>query len=148
MKRILVIGLVTVGVVLAVFFLTVKVIDQRHVETTAFIMCNARQQTIYNALVQYRERNGVLPSELSVLVEGGYLKREDTYCPVDLRVSSAKPYHYCPDNFGHPESVIISDDVGSHTGKKLFAGVAVVIVTMGDGKTWCALSTEDARRHY
>ncbi|KKK54631.1 hypothetical protein LCGC14_3082760 [marine sediment metagenome] len=142
-------GLVSVGVLIGVLlimcFLTFHCIDQRHIETAAWILCEARQQAIYRVLVKYKEENGVLPSELSVLVEEGYLEHESTCCPVDLRKSSAKLYQYSPASFGRPESIIISGDVGNHTGEKLFPNIPVVIVTMGDGRTWCMLSPKDAR---
>lgn len=147
MKRILLIGLATAGAVLVVFFLTSHRIDQRHIETTAIILCKAGQQAVYEALSQYRRRNGQLPSDLSLLAEEGYVDDKVLHCPMLLRGASAEQYCYYPDSFGDSRSILLSDGIGSHTGEKLFRNISVVVVTMGDGTVWCMSSPEDVILH-
>lgn len=143
-KRVLICAVV-LGAVLCIFFNTIYLVDQRHIENTAVMFCEGNQEMLYDALTKYKNDNGTLPSELSVLVAQGYVKDLVTRCPVDLRESTEKvPYHYFPEAFGNPNAIVLSDTVGNHTGEKLFPDIPVVIVTFGDGRIRCMLKVSDA----
>jgi len=144
-KQQVLLGLVAIAIVIVVFLMMFHRVDQKHIEVTSLILCEGRQQRVYGALVKYESERGELPSDLSILVREGYVMTEDVLCPVDLRKASALPYHYFPGSFGHPESVLISDRVGSHAGVKVLSDTDATMVTMGDGKVWCMINPDSAR---
>ena len=155
MKRLFLIILTTLfaGLVFCAFFTTGLgyVISDDTVELARRTGCGAKQHRLYFLLEEYKKAHGELPSTLSQLVDEKYMRMKNLlfcpeassgwigrsyYGPHPSSDENIRLYEYFPENYGDPNSVLISESEENHSqGLILMYIQPVVIQTMGNGVT-------------
>jgi hypothetical protein len=155
MKRFLLVVLVTMLLAGTMFcFLGTglgHVISDDTVELARRTGCGAKQHRLYLLLEEYKKSHGELPSTLSQLVDEKYMRMKNLlfcpeassgwigrsyYGPQPSSDENIRLYEYFPENYGDPNSVLISESEKNHSqGLILMYIQPVVIQTMGNGVT-------------
>ena len=147
MKRIAFIASVTIVLAGGILWLLAPDYHQDDaLEHARRLVCQNNQKSIYSALLQYRKKNGVLPSDLKALIQNDYISKKDVCCPSYTGGPNIQVYEYYPDNFGDPNLPLISDKVDNHSGRglRLKKRRPAIIQTMGDG-TIITLNVEEKK---
>ena len=99
------------------------------------IMCKSMQREIYLVLLEYKDKHSIVPRNLEILVQEGYIQNKYIYCAKTSRRLKVSQYQYFPDHFGDPNKVLISQRIQGYAlkGWRWQALNPIIVFTMGDG---------------